>query len=359
MARSPSSASATARSECSSTSSHPSVSGSSSSSTASSHSSSPYSTTSVSSLSPDHLHHNELYGNISLQIIQQPMQCRLSSGNYKEKRSIDPPPVVKLINADEIDPELPFLVLHASLWSIDLQTEMTLSGFRSTSDGTQVDGDEGSAALSDGPSSSVTNDVPDHEPSDTLRPILLGSYFQTGVWVNDEHDERCFLFIFNDLRMHIAEGRFRLRFTLFSLGEDIADDIVDDEEDGMMFAPYENMTFSTMDGAHTRPITDGIASSSRGTILEDGSSSGSTTANSSQRGQLRQAIAQVDSEIFQAYPARKFPGTTPVTALSRALSKQGIRMLVRENLKAIAARQAAAQNETSAFSCVDCATNAN
>lgn len=130
-----------------------------------------------------------------LEIVEQPQQCRMSGLADKDRRPIDPAPIVKLVTIncfhrdslkgedDENDElESPFYVLHASLWSEDMTTQFDL----------------------------VEGVYPY-----TVR-FLMGSLVSSPSILYNLQDERGIYFAFPDLSVRMT-GIYRLKFSLLHL----------------------------------------------------------------------------------------------------------------------------------------------
>ncbi|OBZ88308.1 hypothetical protein A0J61_03648 [Choanephora cucurbitarum] len=63
---------------------------------------------------------------LHLEIMEQPEQCRISNYGDKDRRPIDPAPIVRLRLEDEIKDLQPFYVIQVSLWSTDHKRQLDL-----------------------------------------------------------------------------------------------------------------------------------------------------------------------------------------------------------------------------------------
>ncbi|KAI9472420.1 MAG: velvet factor [Benjaminiella poitrasii] len=124
-----------------------------------------------------------------LEVVEQPFQCRMAGIGDKDRRPIDPAPIVKLTILDEqdimedISIECPFYLLHATLWSIDMKTQYDLIN-------------------------STTSGV-------SLR-ILIGSLVSSPSLLKDLDNRRAYYFAFPDLSVRTT-GQYRLQFSLVHL----------------------------------------------------------------------------------------------------------------------------------------------
>ncbi|KAL1922554.1 uncharacterized protein VTP21DRAFT_10093 [Calcarisporiella thermophila] len=177
-------------------------------------------------------------------VCQQPQRARMCGFGEKDRRPIDPPPIVQLIVRDEngnIDLDTlqnPFFVLHVTLWSEDGREERNII----------------------------------YDPPRCTR-VLMGSLVASpSLLRNPEGEQGCY-FVFPDLSIR-TDGRYKLKFSLMKLG---------DEE----------------------TLTDGNAA----------------------------IIAQAFSDIFTVYSAKKFPGMTESTELSKAFARQGLKIPIRNDVR--------------------------
>ncbi|KAI9484873.1 velvet factor-domain-containing protein [Zychaea mexicana] len=181
-----------------------------------------------------------------LVVCQQPLHARMCGFGEKDRRPIDPPPIVKLIVQQEgqqgpVDVQTlqtPFFVLHVTLWSADREEERNI----------------------------ISN------PPKCTR-VLMGSLVSSPSLLKNPAGEQGLYFAFPDLSIR-TEGRYTLRFSLMKLA----------------------------------------------------SSDFQTDAKS-------KIIAQVFSDPFTVYSAKKFPGMTESTELSKAFAKQGLKIPIRNDGK--------------------------
>ncbi|KAJ1978990.1 hypothetical protein H4R34_003005 [Dimargaris verticillata] len=158
----------------------------------------------------------------------------------KDRRPIDPPPIVQLIVLDDRgQPNLeyvqnPFFVVHVTLWSEDKQSERSI----------------------------IFND-----PKFTR--VLMGSLVSSPSLLKDTKGEQGCYFCFPDLSIR-TEGRYTLKFSLIRLD-------------------------------------------SNSTLTE----------------RPPRTIADVYSDVFTVYSAKKFPGMTESTELSKTFARQGLKIPIR------------------------------
>ncbi|KAL7750624.1 hypothetical protein RI367_003966 [Sorochytrium milnesiophthora] len=268
---------------------------------------------------------------LSLRLVQEPLQCRISSNNFKEKRAIDPAPIVKLTVEGEGDldgvvngssarhPNFSFLVVHATLWSEDLQTEMTVSGY------TPAEGGFADSSVNETARRMAT----------AHQPILMGSLHQSGYWLKDLQGQMGFFFIFSDLRVRI-EGRFRLQFALFDLTllEPAAGLSFDGVSDPELEDDRSTPTQSSESSSSSSPDLSSAGSPTNKPMMmaegRDSSPDGSAASGASNiSAHERTASALLHSQVFTVYSARHFPGMTNSTPLTRCFALQGIRLMNR------------------------------
>ncbi|PUU84040.1 velvet factor-domain-containing protein [Tuber borchii] len=127
-------------------------------------------------------------GRYQIQVRQQPVAARACGFGERDRRVIDPPPIVQLIindsagNSDSTEMRYPFNVVHCTLWSIDGHSDETaLIGM-------------------------------DKRQTRRLMGTLVSSPF---VGQDEEGKEGCF-FCFPDLSCR-THGKYRLRFVLMRL----------------------------------------------------------------------------------------------------------------------------------------------
>ncbi|KAL1930429.1 hypothetical protein VTP01DRAFT_10591 [Rhizomucor pusillus] len=182
-----------------------------------------------------------------LVVCQQPLHARMCGFGEKDRRPIDPPPIVKLVVKQEgqkgpVDVQTlqtPFFVLHVTLWSADRNEERNI----------------------------ISN------PPKCTR-VLMGSLVSSPSLLKNPEGEQGLYFAFPDLSIR-TEGRYTLRFSLMKLSNS---DFQPDAKSNI--------------------------------------------------------IAQVFSDSFTVYSAKKFPGMTESTELSKAFAKQGLKIPIRNDVRA-------------------------
>ncbi|KAI8064265.1 velvet factor-domain-containing protein [Gilbertella persicaria] len=128
-------------------------------------------------------------GTYELVVCQQPLHARMCGFGEKDRRPIDPPPIVQLIVKQQgqdhpIDVQMlqiPFFVLHVTLWSDDCSEERNI----------------------------ISN------PPKCTR-VLMGSLVSSPSLLKNTEGEQGLYFAFPDLSIR-TEGRYTLRFSLMKL----------------------------------------------------------------------------------------------------------------------------------------------
>ncbi|RHZ76651.1 hypothetical protein Glove_194g21 [Diversispora epigaea] len=184
----------------------------------------------------------------SLIVCQQPLRARMCGFGEKDRRPIDPPPIVQLVVNDDkgkLDTSMslsmlqnPFFVLHVTLWSEDCREERNV----------------------------ISN------PPKTTR-VLMGSLVSSPAILKNTTGEPGCYFCFPDLSIR-TEGKYTLKFSLMKLGT-------------------EDRLINTRTGI----------------------------------------IATTFSDPFTVYSAKKFPGMTESTELSKAFAKQGLKIPIRNDVR--------------------------
>ncbi|KAF7730726.1 hypothetical protein EC973_001675 [Apophysomyces ossiformis] len=174
-----------------------------------------------------------------LVVCQQPLHARMCGFGEKDRRPIDPPPIVQLIvkqdsYVDIQTLQIPFFILHVTLWSADRLEERNI----------------------------ISN------PPKCTR-VLMGSLVSSPSLLKNPDGEQGLYFAFPDLSIR-TEGVYTLRFSLMKL-----------------------------------------------------------TSADFQEGAQSKVLAQVFSDPFTVYSAKKFPGMTESTELSKTFAKQGLKIPVR------------------------------
>ncbi|ORY91367.1 velvet factor-domain-containing protein [Syncephalastrum racemosum] len=183
-----------------------------------------------------------------LVVCQQPLHARMCGFGEKDRRPIDPPPIVKLIVQQESEGgsvpvdihslQTPFFVLHVTLWSADREEERNI----------------------------ISN------PPKCTR-VLMGSLVSSPSLLKNPEGEQGLYFAFPDLSIR-TEGRYTLRFSLMKL-----------------------------------------------------------SSSDFQADAKSKIIAQVFSDPFTVYSAKKFPGMTESTELSKVFAKQGLKIPIRNDVR--------------------------
>ncbi|KAH8916928.1 hypothetical protein BT69DRAFT_1323993, partial [Atractiella rhizophila] len=150
-----------------------------------------------------------------LEILQQPLQARQTGFGEKDRRPVDPPPVVIVRMKDEKGNVLPdntvesdTLFCHAELFSPPASPSGSTEG---SSSSTGSEPQQQNHIFPPTSAAARTSDAPQ-------RPIknFLGSLTVPGKRLKDAYGEYGFMFVFSDLAVR-AEGVFSIRFTLVDL----------------------------------------------------------------------------------------------------------------------------------------------
>ncbi|KAG9295028.1 hypothetical protein G9A89_017822 [Geosiphon pyriformis] len=183
----------------------------------------------------------------NLKVCQQPLRARMCGFGEKDRRPIDPPPIVQLVVNDEKgspDPSMlqnPFFVLHVTLWSEDGRQERNV----------------------------ISN------PPKTTR-VLMGSLVSSPALLKNTEGEQGCYFCFPDLSIR-TEGTYTLKFSLMKLGNGFSEDRLIDTKSCI--------------------------------------------------------IATTFSDQFTVFSAKKFPGMTESTELSKTFAKQGLKIPIRNDVR--------------------------
>ncbi|CAG8539898.1 28825_t:CDS:2 [Dentiscutata erythropus] len=187
----------------------------------------------------------------------------------KDRRPIDPPPVIRLLVFTEDGTPVPessvdhsTMVVVAGLWSKDCKEERILV--------------INPSSVPAQPSSSSSSVMSLNAPMCTRN--LMGQCISSAYVLNDHMNKLGIFFIFQDLSVR-TEGTFTLKFSFCDIKEQL----------------YQSQNGFTP---------------TRGIIA-----------------------AEVYSSAFRAYSAKKFPGMTESTALSKAFAKQGIKIPIRKEAR--------------------------
>ncbi|KAL7752225.1 hypothetical protein RI367_002270 [Sorochytrium milnesiophthora] len=220
-----------------------------------------------------------------LEVLQQPMRCRTCGSGEKDRRPVDPPPILKVTVSDEAGNAVhdsavaPFLIVHATLWSPDMQSELTYA-FNSRA--------------------------------------LLGSLVSSCHRLNDHHGAQGFFFIFHDLSVR-NEGQFRLKFSLFNLQPDLLADSfscgsVDDRSRPSGVSSSASSASSCSSGSATPPS---LLSSSPTSSPRSRNAAGDAAPSSHRRRRRssgRRTANTDDGPADLAVPLLALPTTTAIAA---------------------------------------------
>ncbi|KAI8096438.1 velvet factor-domain-containing protein [Halteromyces radiatus] len=152
-------------------------------------------------------HRNRKY---QLIIMEQPQQCRMSGFGEKDRRPIDPAPIIQLMIYDENDQpidlkECPLCVLHASLWSKDhLEPLDTVQTVRQN--------------LSFPSSSTLISSSSCFTASSNQVRAMTGSLSSSPSLLRNQEQELGIYFSFPDLSVRVA-NTYSLRFDLVILSD--------------------------------------------------------------------------------------------------------------------------------------------
>ncbi|BFZ59736.1 hypothetical protein YB2330_000752 [Saitoella coloradoensis] len=215
---------------------------------------------------PPPLPHPQHHPVHQLVVRQQPLRARMCGFGEKDRRPLDPPPILQLIitstQTGRTDPDAlsdPFFVVHATLWSDTGEEERNL--ILTNKDDSEQGQERGGREEKDaGPAGSVVK-------------VLIGSLVSSPALLEDDHGVEGVYFAFPDLSIR-TEGRYRLKFSLVRLG------------------------------------TGDFDGSSRSTIVAEGV-----------------------SDVFTVYSAKKFPGMTESTELTKAFARQGLKIPIRNDVR--------------------------
>jgi Velvet factor len=193
-----------------------------------------------------------------LHVRQQPERARMCGFGEKDRRPIDPPPVVELEETNgPISPgQRQRLVVQCTLWNEEGTEHRNI--IRTTT-GTGPTAGLGSA-----------EELP-VQPEEKHVRVMMGNIFANAKHLNDEKEVPGYFYIFPDLSIRV-EGRYRLKFDLLRV----------------VLPPPS-------------PDSPGV----------------------------NQVIAEVLSDVFTVYAAKKFPCMKESTALTRAFARQGVKISVR------------------------------
>ncbi|KAF0527532.1 velvet factor [Gigaspora margarita] len=202
-----------------------------------------------------------------LEVSQQPIRARMCGFGDKDRRTIDPPPIIKLVVTTTDGTPVPessidysMMIVHAGLWSKDCKEERGLV-VNPTSIFTKS-------------ANSNSTVMSMNAPLNTRN--LMGHCTSSAYVLNNHVGQKGIYFIFQDLSVR-TEGTFTLKFSFCNIKE----------------------------------------------LMPHRSPDGLTNA-------CGNVAAEVYSAPFRVYSAKKFPGMTESTELSKAFAKQGIKIPIRK-----------------------------
>ena len=144
-----------------------------------------------------------------LRIVQHPLRARMCGFGDKDRRPIDPPPVVKLLaykHSGELihfnEMEVSRFVVHATLYSQDSKSDRN----------TVINPSSIPTPISMYSHASAVMSLNDPVKARNL----VGVTSSSGYLLRDEHNEHGVFFIFHELSVR-TEGRFRLKFMFLEL----------------------------------------------------------------------------------------------------------------------------------------------
>ncbi|KAF0492204.1 velvet factor [Gigaspora margarita] len=204
-----------------------------------------------------------------LEVVQEPIRARMCGFGDKDRRPIDPPPVIRLLVFTEDGTPVPessvdhsTMIVLAGLWSEDCKEERNLV--------------INPSSIPAQPSCSSSSIMSLNAPLCTRN--LMGHCTSSAYMLNDHMNKLGIFFIFQDLSVR-TEGTFTLKFS---------------------FCDVEETLYQSQNGF----------TNARGIVA-----------------------AEVYSSTFRAYSAKKFPGMTESTLLSKAFAKQGIKIPIRKEAR--------------------------
>lgn len=143
---------------------------------------------------------------------------------------------------------------------------------------------------------------------------LIGANTMSGQLLQDQNGKWGIFFAFTDLSVR-SEDWFRLKFTLFNVGETVT---------GLSTEQVFKMAEENNSAPNTMTSTEIGRSSNR---RLDGLRAGLIAKTAP-------CLATVYSQAFKVYSAKKFPGVAEGTEISRIFAKQGVKISVRKESKA-------------------------
>lgn len=218
---------------------------------------------------------------------QQPQHARMCGFGEKDRRPLDPPPVLEVLQIDRNGQPMgrvsrdSLLTVHVTLWDESGTRERSLlvsqaaTPRRKSGSGIDSTMQDAPPAL---PPAHTVPEVPVFSQAsargDRLTRVLMGSLVANPSYLKDEHDRDCALFILPDLSVR-TEGKYRLRFSLFRL-----------------------------------ELSDLLSPGARSNVL-----------------------AECMTDVFTVYPAKTFPGMLKSTELTRAIARQGFKVQIRNDVR--------------------------
>lgn len=143
-----------------------------------------------------------------IKMIQNPQRARMSGFGVRDRRPLDPPPILQLqvnSNPSEKPYDTPspledfqsvsFLICHCTLWSIDLRDEIK------------------AAPVTVNTENYVPGDLP---PVAQYSQVLLGSLISPCYSLTDENGHAGYYFVFPEVAIRTS-GPYRLKFHLYDL----------------------------------------------------------------------------------------------------------------------------------------------
>jgi hypothetical protein len=136
-----------------------------------------------------------------LVVRQQPERARMCGFGEKDRRPIDPPPIVELIELHgPVSPtQRQGLVLQCTLWNEDGTEHRNI--IRTTTGAT--------AGLG------TAEELP-VQPEEKHARVMMGNIFANATLLEDDEGKKGYFYIFPDLSIRV-EGRYRLKFDLLRL----------------------------------------------------------------------------------------------------------------------------------------------
>ncbi|CAO3590308.1 unnamed protein product [Absidia cylindrospora] len=207
-----------------------------------------------------------------LVIREQPQQCRMSGFGEKDRRPIDPAPIVQLLIFDDNKPidleeqQYPLCILHVSLWSEDRTHQLdTVQIINRRTHPSSTAASASTYPASTSPSSASTPSNAGSSPVRTMTGTLTSSPYV----LRDQHEQLGIYFSFPDIGVRVAK-MYCLRFDLV--------------------------------------------------ILADSSHMG-------------ESVSHIYSNPFITYSVKEFPGMKESSDLAKHLSRQGLKVSVRHSVR--------------------------